>query len=55
MASKAMVYCDHLRGWDASTPGRAALSSRANCLNWLLDLGAKDPLRMQAMMPLGAW
>ena len=40
LASKAMVYCGHLRGWDASTPGRAALSSRANCLNWLLDLGA---------------
>ena len=27
LASKAIVYYDHLRGWDASTPGRAALSS----------------------------
>ena len=32
-ASKAMVYCDHLRGLEVSVLGRAALSSRANCLN----------------------
>ncbi len=51
LESKAMVYCDHLRGWEASSPGSAALTSRENCLKWLLDLGAWDPPRMQAMAP----
>jgi hypothetical protein len=40
LESKEIRYCDHLRGLEASTLRRAALTLRVSYLKWQLETGA---------------
>ena len=46
---KVMAYLDPLSGRVASSLGRAAFTSRENCLNMQFEVGAWAPPRMQAI------
>ena len=48
LASKEILYSDHLRGWDASILERTSLISREIFLKWRFERGACAPPRMQA-------
>ena len=43
LASKEILYSDHLRGWDASMLGRTSLISREIFLKWRLERGGLRP------------